>query len=158
MAAETAFIVWDLVRTARSVERRLLAVFDDLDLSPTQFGVLWALEHGQGATQAELAREVLVRPQSMTTLITSLIERAFITRDGPAGKGHRTRILITDGGRAAITRALPAVREGNRAHTLGLDDVDGDTLVRILADIRAGLEARAACSPEPWHGRGPTGG
>ena len=153
MAEETAFIVWDLVRTARLVERQLLAVFDDLDLSPTQFGVLWALQRGQGATQVELAREVLVRPQSMTALITSLIERRLVARDGPAGKGHRTRIVITHSGRTAITRALPVVREGNRAHTVGLDEADAASLARILADIRDDLDA----PPVPQHDDGAMG-
>ena len=142
--------MWDLVRTARLVERQLVAVFDDLDLSPTEFGVLDALEDGRGPTQAELARTVLVRPQSVSTLIGSLLERGLVVRDGPAGRGHRTGIVLTDAGRSALARARPTVRAGNHHSTLGIDDNRAAALDRILADIRAALDRRAG-APEGTH-------
>jgi DNA-binding MarR family transcriptional regulator len=146
--SEEPLLVWDLVRTARLVERALVAVFDDLDLSPTEFGVLDALdEDGRGPTQAELARRVLVRPQSLHTLIGSLLDRGLVVRDGPAGRGHRTGIVLTDAGRRALARARPTVRAGNHHTVLGIDGDRAAELDRILADIRAALD-RQADAPE----------
>ena len=138
---DAPLLVWDLVRTARLVERRLIAVFDELDLSPTEFGVLNVLERGARPTQAALAREVLVRPQSMGVLVSGLLDRGLIARDGPAGRGHRSGIVLTRDGRAALARARPAVRAGNHPTVLGLDPDDAQALDRILARVRASLDA-----------------
>lgn len=116
---EESFPAWTLVQASHVVARGFTAVFAQVGLTPTQFGVLANLADDPGLTQAELARRVLVRPQSLGELLVPLLERGLVSRDGPGGRGRRSGIEITDAGREAMAAALPGVREFNAA--LGLD-------------------------------------
>ncbi|MBC8092595.1 MAG: MarR family transcriptional regulator, partial [Pseudonocardia sp.] len=82
------FLAWRLVRTGREVERALTDTIAEHGLTTTQFGVLSLLATGADLTQSDLARAVLVRPQSVGPLITSLTERGLIARRGPDGRGR----------------------------------------------------------------------
>lgn len=117
---EETFPAWTLVQAAHVVARGFTAVFAEVGLTPSQFGVLANLADDDGLTQAELARRVLVRPQSMGELMGSLLERGLVRRDGPAGRGRRSAIVITDEGRALMVAALPGVRAFNSPESLGL--------------------------------------
>lgn len=120
---------WTLVQASHVVTRGFTAVFAQVGLTPTQFGVLAYLADEPALTQAELARRVLVRPQSLGELLVPLLARGLVTRDGPGGRGRRSGIALTDAGRAAMAAALPGVREFNAS--LGLD---GDQLA-VLDDL-----------------------
>ena len=126
------FLAWRLVRTGREIERALTATIAGHDLTTTQFGVLSLLATGADLTQSDLARAVLVRPQSVGPLITSLIERGLITRRGPGGRGRRTHFDLTAAGRHLIEQAWPRVTAVHSPARLGLDQDDARTLDRLL--------------------------
>lgn len=127
--ADEAFPAWTLVQASHVVARRFAAVFAQVGLTPTQFGVLAYLAEEPALTQAELARRVLVRPQSLRELLVPLLERGLVSREGPAGRGRRSGIALTDAGREVMASALPGVR----AFTAGLG-LDADQL-RVLDDL-----------------------
>lgn len=138
------FLAWRLVRTGREVERALTDTIAAHDLTTTQFGVLSLLATGADFTQSDLARAVLVRPQSVGPLITSLIERGLITRRGPGGRGRRTHFDLTPAGRHLIDRAWPRVTALHSPARLGLDEHDARTLDRLLHTCEI-----AASAPNP---------
>ena len=131
--------VWNLMRTAHVVGLRFGELFAATDLTPTQFGILRALAVDEGLTQAELARVVLVRPQSIAALAATLIDRGLVARDGPGGRGRRAGLALTDAGREALERAWPPVREFNTAAALGLTPAQAAMLDETLDRIRAAL-------------------
>lgn len=133
--------VWNLVRTAHVVGLRFGEVFAAVDLTPTQFAVLMHLEDHEGLTQAELARRVLVRPQSIGALLTSMVEQGLVVRAGPGGRGRRAGIALTDAGREVLRRAWPPVRAFNTPASLGLTPAQAAMLDEILDRIRAVVEA-----------------
>lgn len=126
------FLAWRLVRTGREVERALTATISEHELTTTQFGVLSLLATGADFTQSDLARAVLVRPQSVGPLITSLIERRLIVRRGPGGRGRRAHFDLTPAGQNLIERAWPRVTARHSPAQLGLDEDDARTLDRLL--------------------------
>ena len=138
---EESLPVWNLVRTAHVVGLRFGELFAAMDLTPTQFGILRALALDEGLTQAELARVVLVRPQSMGVLVTGLIERGLVVRHGPGGRGKRAGLALTDAGHDALERAWPPVREFNTPAALGLTPAQAAMLEEILDRVRETLEA-----------------
>ena len=139
--SEDALPVWNLMRTAHVLGLRFGELFAEMDLTPTQFGILRALAVEEGLTQAELARVVLVRPQSIATLVGTLIDRGLVVRDGPGGRGRRAGLALTEAGREALERAWPPVREFNTAGALGLTPAQVAMLEEILDRIRATLKA-----------------
>lgn len=131
--------------TFHVVARGFHRVFAEAGLTPTQFGVLAELadrERSGGPTpsQAELARVVMLRPQSVGELVAALVDRGLVVRDGPAGRGRRTGLSLTADGRAAVERALPLVRAFNSADTIGVTETEAADLVRVLRRVRTTLE------------------
>jgi DNA-binding MarR family transcriptional regulator len=148
MTDDEAFPLWEVIQTAHVAARRFTEVFAAAGLTPTQFGVLAALADDADLSQADLARIVLVRPQSMGELIGSLLTRDLVRRDGAGGRGRRARLHLTDAGYAALVRALPAARRINTPASLGLDPRAAADVVRHLRIIRAALDA-ADDEPRP---------
>jgi len=122
---------------------------DSVGLTPTQFGVLVQLEDREPRTHADLARGVLLRPQSMGELVESLLARGLVGRDGPGGRGRRVGIRLTEGGRALLAAAWPRVRTFNAPATLGLTDPQADTLDELLHRVRHALGGPAGAEGEP---------
>ena len=135
---------WTLIQASHVVAREFTAVFAEVGLTPTQFGVLVQLEEHEPRTQAELARGVLLRPQSMGELVDSLLARGLVRRDGPGGRGRRTGIRLTENGRDVLAVAWPLVRAFNAPETLGLTDREADTLDALLHRERNALGAPRA--------------
>ncbi|GAA3226029.1 hypothetical protein GCM10017691_15280 [Pseudonocardia petroleophila] len=131
--SEESFVAWTLVRASHVVARGFTAVFAQVGLTPTQFGVLAHLADEPALTQAELARRVLVRPQSLGELLVPLLERGLVSRDGPGGRGRRSGIAITDAGRELVAAALPGVRRFEAG--LGLDPGQLRTLDDLLHTV-----------------------
>ena len=93
-------------------------------------------------SQAELARVVMLRPQSVGELVGDLIERGLAQRDGPGGRGRRAGLELTAEGHAALARAWPLVVAFNAADSTGLDDDRAAELVAMLRTVRESLSAR----------------
>ena len=131
------FLAWRVVRAGREIERALTETIAEHDLTTTQFGVLSLLGTGADFTQSDLARAVLVRPQSVGPLITSLTARGLITRRGPGGRGRRTHFDLTPAGRHLIEHAWPRVTARHSPARLGLDGNDARTLDRLLHTLES---------------------
>lgn len=108
-----AVAAWTVIRAARELARRLGVELGALGISPVEFGVLAQLAAADGLSQADLARAVGVRPQSMTGLVAGLTARDLIGRGADPGRGRHSRIGLTDAGRALLAKAWPVVLASN---------------------------------------------
>jgi DNA-binding MarR family transcriptional regulator len=125
---------WTLVRAHHAVARRFTANLAEAGLTPTQFGVLVQVAGGTGLSQAELARRVLVTPQSVGELLHSLERLGHITRSrGP--RGTATTVHLTASGRAALHRATPLIQAMNTPEALGLTAQENTTLNTLLHKV-----------------------
>jgi DNA-binding MarR family transcriptional regulator len=138
--------VWNLVRTAHVVGLRFGELMAAQGLSPTQFAVLMHLDDDGHLTQADLARRVLVRPQSMRALVDSLLDRGLVARDGAGGRGRRTAITLTTEGRSALQNTWPAVREFNTPTALGLTPAQAAMLDELLTQVRTTTEHKSVAA------------
>ncbi|HEX6345605.1 MarR family winged helix-turn-helix transcriptional regulator [Umezawaea sp.] len=136
---EDALVLWELVQTAHLADREFRALFATEGLTSTQFGVLACLADGDDFTKAELARALMVRPQSMDPLIEALLAAGLVERDGPARRGRAAGIGITAAGVEKLARVRPAVGELNRPDRLGVEPDQVPLLVAQLRAIRARL-------------------
>lgn len=125
-------LTWTLIRAAHAAERRLTTLFADHDLAPAQFGLLAHLATGRGFTSAELARAVLIRPQSIAAMVDGLAARGLVSRTGGRAKGHRNPIELSSAGHSLLARVWPEVLAANRPEALGLDEQTAAELNRSL--------------------------
>ncbi|MFC8358617.1 MarR family winged helix-turn-helix transcriptional regulator [Streptomyces griseorubiginosus] len=132
---------WTLVQTYHAVAHRFRQLFEELGLTPTQFGVLGQLAIAPGLIQSELARRVLVRPQSIAVIITALEDRGLLTQTGPGGRGRARIVSITDAGRALLDVAIPRLIAFNSPESLGLTEDEQETLNRLLHKMNASFSA-----------------
>jgi DNA-binding MarR family transcriptional regulator len=112
---------WTLVRTARSMAERFTEVFDAAGITQHQFGVLVRLSLHPITSQAALAREILVTPQSIGPILTRMEDLGLVRRSGPAGPGLPVVTEITPRGLRLLREVAPRVQEINRPEALGLD-------------------------------------
>jgi DNA-binding MarR family transcriptional regulator len=104
---------YQLVRVADQVSRRWHAVLREHGINPRQFSVLALLAHDPGLSQAELARRVMITPQSMSESLAGLLAERLISRE-EAARGHAARVQLTAAGRKLLARAYPLVEACDR--------------------------------------------
>nr|WP_052477567.1 MarR family winged helix-turn-helix transcriptional regulator [Kibdelosporangium sp. MJ126-NF4]CEL12786.1 Transcriptional regulator, MarR family [Kibdelosporangium sp. MJ126-NF4]CTQ98472.1 Transcriptional regulator, MarR family [Kibdelosporangium sp. MJ126-NF4] len=128
---------WTVVQAYHALARRLYELFARHGLTPVQFGVLAQLADSPDLLQAELARRVLIRPQSMTGVIADLSERGLLRRQGPGGRGKPVPVRLTEEGRAVLKAAGVSIREFNEPAALGLETYEAGMLNALLHKLIA---------------------
>ena len=132
-----AVVGWTVIRAARRAARLLALTLKDHGLTPVEFGVLAQLAAARGElTQAEVARAVEVRPQSVAPVIDGLSSRGLLRREGARGRGRSGRLVLSDAGAALLRAAYPDVLATNPAFAGPAPDQAGsvnEALLHFLA-------------------------
>lgn len=128
--------MWSVIRAAHDLERRVTALFDAYGLSPVQFGVLCYLAANGPMTTADLARSVLVRPQSMAGVVNTMDGRGLVTRHGPRGRGRSNPISLTPDGENLLAAVWAPFELANTPEALGLSPEHAELLPRIMSRLR----------------------
>ena len=134
-------LTWNVVRVARFVGNRLSERLVDLGLNPIQFGVLAFLEKEGELTTAEIARAVLLRPQSVAPLLDGLEARDLIHRVGDRGKGRRNPVRMTATGREVLEQAWVIALGANDLGDAALSADESHELNRLLLKIALATES-----------------
>lgn len=117
-----------LVRVAHLLEQRMDRLLADLRLSATGFGVLFQLSNDPNVSSAELARRVIVTPQSIGPLLQKLERDGLVDRE-PAGRpGTAIVRRITDAGRQRLADATALVQALDDDVVDGLGPTERDEL------------------------------
>lgn len=140
MTEERSHVLWELVQTAHLAGRAFGEVFAGCGITHAQYGVLASLADGDDLSQADLARAVLVRPQSMGRLIIAMIEQGLVVRAGSGGRGKRSRLELTAEGERVLQVARPAAYGLISAEVIGLDPQQVQALTGLLREVRAHLQ------------------
>lgn len=127
-------VLWELVQTAHLAARKFRDLFATVGLTPTQFGVLACLADGDDFNKAELARALMVRPQSMDPLIEALLAQDMVERDGPPRRGRAAGISITPTGLKRLKLVRPQVSAINAPELIG---VNANEIPLLAAQLRA---------------------
>ena len=151
-AADTALrdldgvLTWNLVRVARLMGNRMAARLSEYGLNPIHFGILTFLSSAPEMTTAEIARSVLLRPQSVAPLLDGREERGLVVRTGDRARGRRNPVRITDDGVRVLERMWGVAISTNDLRDVGLDAEDGRRLNDLLLRI---VESAGDPWPEP---------
>lgn len=130
------FLGYTVVRLGHVLQQHFEAALAPVGLTARGFGVLSHLAASPGLGSGELARLVMVTPQSMGQLLDDLESQGLLVR-APATRGRRRSTRVTEEGVRRLAAAAPAVLalDGRLAETLGRSrarEVNGD-LHRLLA-------------------------
>jgi DNA-binding MarR family transcriptional regulator len=115
-------------RLDRVLRRRLSAAVEPAGLTLPAYTALSVLRAQDGLSNARLARRSLVAPQSMSEVLSVLVEQGYVRRNASAGHGRVIHIELTKAGSRVLERCDRAV-----------DEVEREMLGELDADEAAGL-------------------
>lgn len=136
------FLGYTVVRVGHVLSHHFELMLAAHGLTPRQFAVLAHLTRDPGLGSGELARLVLITPQSMGPLLDGLAAAGFLVRT-PASRGKRRTTSLTAVGAARLAAAVPAVIAFEQRVTAGLTVDEGvatnlalhAVLRTVLADL-----------------------
>lgn len=106
LRSPNAFLGYTVARLAHVMQRRIDdALRSETGLTVRQFGVLAHLVDDPGLGSGQLARLVMITPQSMGALLDGLEAAGLIARDRSAARGTRMATRLTSDGHAALDAA-----------------------------------------------------
>ena len=123
-------------RLERLLRRRLAAAVEPAGLTLPAYTALSVLRTQDGLSNAQLARRTLVTPQSMSEVLTLLVDQGYVRRRAEPGHGRVIRTELTPAGSRAFERCDRAVDEVEREMLGDLDAEEAATLRDAL--VRCG--------------------
>jgi DNA-binding MarR family transcriptional regulator len=122
----------ELVRVVQLIQRRVVAVLTEHELTLPQFDVLATLRFGEGVTQQELAERLLVTKGNVCGVLDRLERLDWVERRPDPNDRRANRLHLTPAGRRKVAAVLPA-HDALIADALGgIDAGDVAALRRIL--------------------------
>jgi len=132
-----------LLYLMKQVELSVRAGLDDLtrplDLTALQYTAMTVLERHSDLTAAHLARHSFVTAQTMADMVTTLLDRGFITRHRDPADRRRLVIALTPEGQRVLDELRPRVAALEARMVAGLSATETDGLRRALERCREAL-------------------
>lgn len=121
-----------MLRITRRAERAAAHHLQEWELSFAQFDLLAQLGAGEGITQHELARKLLVTQGNITQLLDKLERRGLVRR---CPDGRINRLVLTEAGRRLYDQVVPAHEDWQVERLGGLTPDEQRDLLRLLAKL-----------------------
>jgi len=132
-------LLYAVKQVEQVVRARLDAVLRPHGATALQYTALTVLQHRDGMSSAELARNAFVRPQSMADLVSALESRRLVVRVKDAADRKRINVMLTDEGRAFLHACEAEVADLERTMLQDLTDHQVKVLRSALNSCRRSL-------------------
>jgi DNA-binding MarR family transcriptional regulator len=111
------------------------ALLDRAGVTTAQAGAIFYLMSHDGCLLSQLSRGLMLDKSAITGLVDRMEnKRLLASRDDPSDRRAK-RVYLTRAGRDAAARALPVVKEQNRAIKRGFSRTEIESFSRILRTI-----------------------
>jgi DNA-binding MarR family transcriptional regulator len=108
-SAEIQLRTWvQLMRTFLVMQKEVVGLISEHDVTLPQFDVMAVLWHGEGITQQELATQLLVTKGNICGLLDRLADSGWVERRQDPVDARANRLYLTAAGRRKIHAVLPA--------------------------------------------------
>ncbi len=140
MAETSAFNPQDtlgyaLKRAQLAMRQHMDHQLKDIGLTAPQYAVLASLEHDPGASNAELARQAFVTPQTMQAILVKLEAANLISRRPDDDHGRIQRTELTEKGRVTLAKAHAVASHSERIARAEASDDAVEMLRRIAVAL-----------------------
>src|SRR5471030_1166883 len=127
-------------RLERVLRRRLTAAVAPAGMTLPAYTALSVLRAQNGLSNAQLARRSLVTPQSMSEVLTLLVDLDYVRRRAEPGHGRIIRTELTKAGGRALERCDRAVDDVEQEMLGDLDVAEVTSLHGVLIRCGRALE------------------
>ncbi|MEG3640174.1 MarR family winged helix-turn-helix transcriptional regulator [Magnetococcus sp. PR-3] len=100
------YLNYTLKQAQHALRKKLDRQLRPLGLTVPQFGALAFLDFSPGLSNAQLARDTFVTPQSMQGILVNLEKAGYIARHPHPEHGRILRVELTEQGKAVLTQAF----------------------------------------------------
>ena len=133
--------IYLLKRAELAVRGCLEGAFSEVDLTPSQYFILFLIKTGGASSSAELARAMGMLPQSMTELIAPLEKDGAIVRRPDPANNRILRIELTPAGERLFTKATHVAIRMERELLEGFDERELTRMNQMFEALIATAEA-----------------
>ena len=131
-------------RLERVLRRHLTVAVEPAGLTLSGYTALSVLRAQDGLSNAQLARRSLVTPQSMSEVLTLLVDQGYVRRRAEPGHGRIIRTELTKAGSRALERCDRAVDDVEQEMLGDLDADEATNLRGVLIQCGRALERDVA--------------
>lgn len=131
----------NIVRTANLISARAAQLFRRYGLTEAQFNALFALKFaGDGITQAELGKRLVVTRASVTSLLDKLEAKGLVQRADVPGNRRINHVALTEKGRELVDRVEPVYIGEIHEVLEGFDESECRTLIEFMERARGNVQ------------------
>lgn len=131
-------------RAEQQLMRAKAEALEPFDLTVPQYAALLATSTTPGISSAELARQCLVTPQTMTTVLKNLTAKGLVERRPHPTIGHVQETFLTAEGKRVLRKADKAAVAIEHGMADALGATDSRRLIELLGRLSEQLGARAS--------------
>ena len=132
-------LLYVLKQLELAVRSRLDELLKSAGITALQYTALTVLDHHDGLSPAQLARDSFVTPQSTADLIANLERRELVRRDRNPDNRRELVVSLTTTGRQLLAHYAAAVAELERQMTAHLTPAEVETFRGFLDSCRIEL-------------------
>ena len=125
-----------------------IAALEPFGIHPGHKLLLLELESAGPRTQAQLAAASGYEPPTITMSVRQLEDAGLVTRRPSPADGRATIVELSESGRALLPRLKRAWRDVAQRTVAGLSTTDLKTLIDVLAELAASLDAVESIGPD----------
>ncbi len=141
--ASSVGTIYLLKRAELAVRGCMEGAFAEVDLTPSQYFILFLIKTGEASSSAELARAMGMLPQSMTELIAPLEKDGAIVRRPDAANNRILRIELTAAGDRLFMKATQVAIRMEHELLEGFEERDLARLNQMFGELIATAEAHS---------------
>lgn len=132
----------NVVRTANLIAARAAQLFRRFGLTEAQFNALFALKFaGDGITQAELGKRLVVTRASVTSLLDKLESKGLVQRADVPGNRRINHVALTVKGRDLVDRVEPVYIGEIHKVLSDFDEAECRALIELMERARGNVKA-----------------
>lgn len=143
-----------LRQTTLALRIAMNAVLRPLNLTVPQYACLQLVHQHPGQSNAALARDVVVSPQSLNQVLLGLQRRGLVTRPPAATHGRNLPATLTTTGRQQLQTAHTAIRRIEQQMLAPLPRAHQQQLCEDLAACTTALTSAPEYAPSRYPGSG----
>ena len=130
-------LAFQVSSTADSLRRSVaMRMKREHDLSIAQMRALALIEHLQPVRLRDVAADAGADKAQISRVVSSLVDKGFVSRRALAGDARSAHLELTEGGREKFDGLQKTLQERDRAIRDAMQSGEADMLVAILARVR----------------------
>ncbi|MDD5803363.1 MAG: MarR family transcriptional regulator [Clostridia bacterium] len=138
-----------MMEISRMYMEKCFGKLKNLGIHPRQMPILAVLWRGDGCSQKELAKELGVKPPTVTVSIQRLEKAGIIIRKQDEKDQRVSRIYLSEEGRSIIKEGMRMAKEGEQQLLAGFSESELCLMRRFCVQIKENIKAMPGSDISP---------